>query len=251
MKPAKKKRRWDIFKASPVFAFEDTDGKPLDYEQVELPELPFMERAEAWGISVKAVPGNYRYRGYYSPHRKEIAMASPEEKVFFHELAHAAHEKVKGSLTGGQDPLQEIVAELSAQALCRLVGTHSYAQQELMDLLEKKYRTPQGSGFHLAYLDAMEDLDPVLSCISGIIIVQLRERHVQWIYRKWIAGLDWNKKCVLINTLLDRMPSLPTNLQRCHPSQLADHVFELISTMVSANTTVRNTLTGDAALFGE
>jgi len=129
--------------------------------------------------------------------------------------------------------------------------THCYAQQELMDLLEKKYRTPQGSGFHLAYLDAMEDLDPVLSCISGIIIVQLRERHVQWIYRKWIAGLDWNKKCVLINTLLDRMPSLPTNLQRCHPSQLTDHVFELISTMVSANTTVRSTLTGDAALFGE
>lgn len=110
------------FKASPVFACEDTEGKPLDYEQVELPELPLLERAHAWGISVKAVPGSYSYRGYYSPDRNEIALAAPEEKVFFHELAHAAHEKIKGSLTKGQDPLQEIVAELSAQALCRLVG---------------------------------------------------------------------------------------------------------------------------------
>ena len=28
------------FKASPVFRYEDTDGKDLDYRQIELPELP-------------------------------------------------------------------------------------------------------------------------------------------------------------------------------------------------------------------
>jgi len=118
----KEKEFLRYFKPSPVFMFEDTEGEPLDYEQIELPELPLVERAEAWGISVKAVPGNYRYRGYYASSRKEIALATPEEKVFFHELAHAGHEKFKGNLSGGQDPLQEIVAELSAQALCRLVG---------------------------------------------------------------------------------------------------------------------------------
>ena len=111
-----------FFKSAPVFRYEDTDGKPVEYMQTELPELPLLERAGEWGISVKAIPGNYRYRGYYQPEKREIALATPEEKTFFHELAHVSHEKVRGKLKSGQDPLQEIVAELSAQALCNLVG---------------------------------------------------------------------------------------------------------------------------------
>lgn len=111
-----------FFKTAPVFMYEDTEGEPLDYEQIELPDLPLIRKAKEWDISVKAIPGNYRYRGYYSPNSNEIALATPEEKVFFHELAHAGHKQLKGKLSAGQDPLQEIVAELSAQALCRLVG---------------------------------------------------------------------------------------------------------------------------------
>ncbi len=110
------------FKCGPVFRYEDTAGEELDYRQIETPQVPLMERAEEWGISVKAIPGNYRYRGYYSSSRKQIALATPEESVFFHELAHAGHDKVKQGMKPGQDPFQEIVAELSAQALCRLVG---------------------------------------------------------------------------------------------------------------------------------
>ena len=71
---------------------------------------------------MNAIPGNYRFYGAYSKTRKEISLATSEESVFFHELAHAGHEKIKGDLKSGQDPFQEIVAELSAQALCRLVG---------------------------------------------------------------------------------------------------------------------------------
>jgi hypothetical protein len=110
------------FMPRPVFRYEDTDGEPLDHKQTELPDLPLLERANEWGITVRGVPGDYRYYGYYSPQRKEIALATPEEKTFFHELSHAAHEKVKGHLKKGQDHFQEIVAELSAQALCILVG---------------------------------------------------------------------------------------------------------------------------------
>lgn len=110
------------FMTRPVFMVEDTDGEPLDYQNIELPELPLLAKAEEWGISVKAIPGNFSYYGYFSPARKEIALATPEEKTFFHELAHASHEKVRGVLKAKQDPLQEIVAELSAQVLCRLVG---------------------------------------------------------------------------------------------------------------------------------
>ena len=73
----------------PVFRVEDTDGEALDYKKLELPDFPLIEMAEEWGRSVKAIPGNYRYYGYYISGRKEIALATTEESVFFHEFAHA------------------------------------------------------------------------------------------------------------------------------------------------------------------
>lgn len=78
------------FMCRPVFRYEDTDGEPLDYEQIELPDLPLLERAKEWGISVRAIPGNYRFYGYYSSKKKEIALATSEERTFFHELSHYA-----------------------------------------------------------------------------------------------------------------------------------------------------------------
>ncbi len=111
-----------FFKAMPVFRVEDTEGEHLDYQNIELPELPLIQRAYDWGINVKAVPGNYRYYGYFAPCRKEIALATPAEKTFFHELSHTADFIIKGKLKPGQDPFQEITAELSAQALSRVAG---------------------------------------------------------------------------------------------------------------------------------
>jgi hypothetical protein len=110
------------FGTRPVFRVEDTEGEDLEYENIQLPKFPLMDRAKAWGVSVKAIPGNYRYAGYYSIDRQEIALATKDECVFFHELAHCAHGILKGGLQGRQEPLQEIVAQLSAQCLCRLVG---------------------------------------------------------------------------------------------------------------------------------
>jgi len=111
-----------FFKAMPVFRVEDTEGEPLDYQNIELPELPLIQRAYDWGINVKAVPGNYRYYGYFSLARKEIVLATPSEKTFFHEISHTADYLIKGDLKPGQDPFQEITAELSAQALSRIAG---------------------------------------------------------------------------------------------------------------------------------
>ena len=161
----KEKEILQYFKSSPVYRYEDTDGEKLDYEQLKLPDVPLLDRAKEWGISVKAVPGNYRYRGYYSPQRQEIALATPEEKVFFHELAHAGHERVNGALKNGQDPFQEIVAELSAQALCRLVGkqaidTTGNSFQYIEQYAEKVNMTP-----HLACLRVMSETEKVLSLI--------------------------------------------------------------------------------------
>ena len=110
------------FGCKPVFRVEDTEGEPLDYENIVLPEFPLIEKAQEWGVSVKAIPGDFRYYGYFSGSRREIAMATKDECVFFHELAHAGHEKVRGGLKNGQDPLQEIVAELASHCLCQLAG---------------------------------------------------------------------------------------------------------------------------------
>ena len=154
------------FMAVPVFRVEDTEGDPLDYEQIEIPELPLIDKAREWGLSVKAIPGNYRVLGYYSSKREEIALASKEEIVFFHELSHAAHSRVNGYLEAGQDWKQEIVAELSATVLCQLVSKtskylgHSY--QYIEDYAKKANLTAaQGC------VKVMNDCEKVLNLILG------------------------------------------------------------------------------------
>ena len=71
-----------------------------------------------------------RFKGYYTPRdhdgEERIVLCSHEERVFFHELAHAAHKRVRGQLNGGQDPTQEIVAETVAATLCQLYGLSGY-----------------------------------------------------------------------------------------------------------------------------
>jgi hypothetical protein len=88
---------------------------------LELPPLPLLEAARAWGIDVRPVGGGAAFHGRFSPGKQEIILASPEECVFFHELAHAAHHRFR-PLKGGQHWDQEIVAELAASVLCRLAG---------------------------------------------------------------------------------------------------------------------------------
>jgi len=153
------------FGARPVFKVEDTDGEPLDYEQIELPSLPLMAVAKKWDLDVKAIPGNYRYYGYYSAHRKEIALATKNESVFFHELAHAAHHKVKGKLKKGQDPFEEIVAELSAQALCRMVGKQPNDTLGNSFRYIERYAKKLNISPHTACLKVMSETEKVLNLI--------------------------------------------------------------------------------------
>ena len=154
-----------FFKPSAVFRYEDTEGEKLDYEKLEVPDLPFLKRAKEWGICVKAIPGNYRFSGYYSSKRKEIVLATPEEKTFFHELAHAGHEKLKGHLKTGQDPLQEIVAELSAQALCRLVGKNIKDTTGNSVRYIKTYADKVKMSAHSACLKVLSETEKVLNLI--------------------------------------------------------------------------------------
>lgn len=153
------------FKAVPVFRVEDTEGEPLEYQNIELPDLPLLDRAHEWGIDVKAVPGNTMYYGYFSPDRKEIALATKEELDFFHELAHAADFIIKGSLKPGQDPLQEISAELSAQALARIAGKSLQDTTGNSYRYIKRYAQQMKMDPHKACLKVLADTEKILTLI--------------------------------------------------------------------------------------
>ncbi len=154
-----------FFKAMPVFRLEDTDGEPLDYQNIELPDLPLIERANDWGVSAKAVPGNFRYHAYFAPDRKEIALATKSEKTFFHELSHAADYIIKGELKPGQDPLQEVSAELSAQALAGLVGTSIEDTTGNSFRYIKHYAGKIKMSPHKACLKVLADTEKILNLI--------------------------------------------------------------------------------------
>ncbi len=152
------------FLAVAVFRVEDTEGEPLDYEDLQLPSLPLIEVAQGWGISVEAIPGNYLYRGYFSPGQNQISLATKEETVFFHELAHAAHEKILGQLRAGQDWKQEIVAELAAAALCQIVGkTSKYLGNNYQYIA--KYAEGANVTVVQGCLKVMKDVEGVLTLI--------------------------------------------------------------------------------------
>jgi len=125
------------FIAVSVFRVEDTDGEPLDYQSIKLPPLPLIEVAKEFGIEVKAIPSNTEYFGYYNDRRKEIALASDHESVFFHELAHAADYRIRDLKPAGQALDREIIAELSACTLAYIVGK----------------RLPDTLGNHFKYID--------------------------------------------------------------------------------------------------
>lgn len=120
------------FGTVPVFRVEDTEGEPLPaYDPPKLP--PLIEVARAFGVSVTYAPQAGAWGGYYVPEREEIVLCTHAERVFFHELAHAAHDRMlrqQGSkLAGGQHAWQEIVAETAAAALCHIYGYSGYELQ--------------------------------------------------------------------------------------------------------------------------
>ena len=174
-KDDKDRHRLIGFMGRPVFRMEDTQGESLSYQEIKTPALPLIEKAQQWGISVKTIPGNYKYYGYFSSQKQEIAIASKEETIFFHELAHAAHYRIHGKLDHIQTWQKEVVAELSAAALCRVVGKTS------------KYTGNQYQ--YIAHYAEKAKLTPINACMKVLADVE-----------KVLAIILDNKTCPLIET---------------------------------------------------
>jgi antirestriction protein ArdC len=145
----------------PVFCYEDTEGEPLNYKKTEINSFHLVEKAKAWGLDVHAVSGNDRYWGSYGG--KSIKLATPEEAVFFHELSHHAHKLVIGELVPGQDWKQEIVAELSAEALSRIFGLKSTTGNSYKYI--ESYAAQAGLSPIAACLQVLSDTEKVLKLI--------------------------------------------------------------------------------------
>ncbi|MSS72985.1 MAG: hypothetical protein EXS64_16055 [Candidatus Latescibacteria bacterium] len=142
------------FRACPVFRLEDTDGKPLDRPQVEPPEPPpLLDIALAWGLSVRYLPCIGNAYGFYCAGRQEIGLCPHDEAVFFHELAHAAHDRVNGGLSQVQKWKKEVVAELTAATLMHLFG-----------------RRPNDGGAYryIRHYAAQDGKDPHRACLAVI-----------------------------------------------------------------------------------
>ncbi|NUM36386.1 MAG: antirestriction protein [Candidatus Brocadiae bacterium] len=150
----------------PVFAVEQTQGAKLEYKKIELPDFPLIENAKAWGIDVKGIAFQGKFFGYYQSGEKEkIRLDSPSEKVFFHELSHSVHAKIIGKLDPGQNPKQEIVAELAAQVLAQLVGTEMESSIGNSYEYIQKYATLAKKDVGVACLSVVADVEKILKLI--------------------------------------------------------------------------------------
>jgi antirestriction protein ArdC len=124
------------FHVEPRFRVEDTEGDPLPENEAETVETPpLFEVAQKMGLRVEhsavAKDSSAPAWGWYSPGSDQIQLLTADNRVFFHELAHAGHRRVlekRGKkLQGGQDLKQEAVAEICAATLSEIYGSTTTA----------------------------------------------------------------------------------------------------------------------------
>ena len=157
------------FKGIPMHPADNTEGDPLEYENPEIINtMPLKTVADAWGINVAGRPFVGGYLGYFSNSQDAIRVCTDDEKVFLHELTHAAHNRLlkgKGSaLKGGQHASQEIVAELGAAVLARLYGQSLDVRKDSYEYI-KRYAASENKDVLDACLGVLTETAKVISLI--------------------------------------------------------------------------------------
>jgi antirestriction protein ArdC len=156
------------FRGIPVFKIEDTEGPEIPEANYAPPEFPpLWEVAERFEVAVQYAPFLADYRGAYSPGRKQIVLCTHDARTYFHELGHAAHDRILGTegrkLRGGQVAAQEVIAETTAAVLSLLYGFEGYLQHSHEYI--KHYAQDGNAG--QAVMQVAGDVDKVLRAILG------------------------------------------------------------------------------------
>lgn len=108
------------FRGAPVFRYEDTEGAALkEYKPRALPPLYGLAKKNNVDIQWKS-SGHGEY-GSMSIDGKRMTLSTESPDTFLHELMHLYDGK-QNKLVGGQDPVQETVAQLGACVLAKLYG---------------------------------------------------------------------------------------------------------------------------------
>ena len=151
------------FKGVPVFKVEDTDGAALDYEKIEVPQHRFIELAKSWGLEVKSGCFIGYCYGYYRP-KDKIVLASPDEEVFYHELAHAAHDRLGLLRKSKNNSGNEIIAEFASAVITYMNGNKTEKLRNSYEYLEH-YAKQINKSVDKAVLKLLSEIEKVVNYI--------------------------------------------------------------------------------------
>lgn len=119
------------FKGIPVFDVSQTEGEPLPEmtdEQAFIDNLPLLAVAEAFDLDVYTFDGRFQSAlGLYSPARQFIGLGVENLSTWFHELIHAADDRLGNLTEKGQHWRSEFVAELGGATLACMIGMEEAA----------------------------------------------------------------------------------------------------------------------------
>lgn len=111
----------------------------------------FEDKARLWDIKIRTVKKNKNYIARYFPKKNHIHLTTTSKLVFLHELVHACD--IKFMISYGQDPSNDIIAEMAAQTL--------------FSMLRGKTRNFKRSCRYIEVLASPLDQQPFEACLEG------------------------------------------------------------------------------------
>ena len=153
------------FACLPVFSASQTDGEPLPY-MGNKSELPLKEVAERFGLKIEYQPFFNGVLGFYQSSAAKIVMCTENEQVFFHELAHAAHNKLlNGKISDCPESKVEIIAELASCVLARFYGKQQEEGKSYNYI--KSYAARIGRNLGMVLMALTREVGQVIELIIG------------------------------------------------------------------------------------
>ena len=158
------------FKTAAVFDVSQTDGEPLpdvvSRQAQFVANLPLLAVAGAFGVDVTTYSGQAGgYLGYYSSASQLIALGVENLSTWFHELVHAAEDRLGSKAERGQHWRSEVVAELGGATLAVMLGLQVQADVGGAWAYVQQYATAAGISPIAACLEVLDRIAQAIQLI--------------------------------------------------------------------------------------